>query len=123
MDRRRWNVLRRDSLLRPVVKIRSPHMCAATLHDLHRNLRAPEAVPGEIRGEATIVVGGDICTAGTHPSESLERLRALGERVLRLRENADRELTLGEEGLVPAEVIEESPAALTAEQACRWSNR
>jgi putative phosphoesterase len=91
-------------------------MRLATLYDLHGNLRALEAVLREIPDEATIVVGGDVCAGGTHPSETLERLRALRERVLWLRGNADRELTPGEEGLAPAEVIEATRAALTAEQ-------
>jgi hypothetical protein len=91
-------------------------MRVATLYDLHGNLRALEAVLREIPDETTIVVGGDICAGGTHPSETLERLRALGERVLWLRGNADRELMPGEKGLAPAEVIEETRAALTAEQ-------
>jgi putative phosphoesterase len=88
----------------------------ATLYDLHGNLRALEAVLEEIPSEATIVVGGDVCAGGSHPSETLERLRALGERVLWLRGNADRELTPGEKGIAPAEVIEATRAALTAEQ-------
>jgi putative phosphoesterase len=91
-------------------------MRVATLYDLHGNLRALEAVLREIPDETTIAVGGDICAGGTHPSETLERLRALGERVLWVRGNADRELTPGEKGLAPAEVIEETRAALTAEQ-------
>jgi putative phosphoesterase len=91
-------------------------MHVATLYDLHGNLRALEAVLQEIPDTATIVVGGDVCAGGTHPSETLERLRALGERVLWLRGNADRELTPGEKGLAPAEVIEATRAALTAEQ-------
>jgi putative phosphoesterase len=91
-------------------------MRVATLYDLHGNLRALEAVLEEIPDEATIVVGGDVCAGGTHPSETLERLRALGERVLWLRGNADRELTPGEKGLAPAAVIEATRAALTAEQ-------
>jgi putative phosphoesterase len=91
-------------------------MRVATLYDLHGNLPALEAVLREISDEATIGVGGDICAGGTHPSETLERLRALGERVLWLRGNADRELTPGEGGLAPAEVIEATRAALTAEQ-------
>ncbi|SRR6266540_1622412 len=62
IDRRRRNVLYCDSLLWPVVKIRSTQMRAATLRDLHGNLRALEAVLGVIPAEATIVVGGDICT-------------------------------------------------------------
>jgi putative phosphoesterase len=88
----------------------------ATLFDVHGNLRALEAVLREIPAEATIVVGGDICAGGAHPSETLERLRGLGERVRWLRGNADRELTPGEKGLAPAEVIEATRAALTAEQ-------
>jgi putative phosphoesterase len=88
----------------------------ATLYDLHGNLPALEAVLGEIPAEATIVVGGDVCAGGSHPAETLERLRALGERVLWLRGNADRELTPGEKGLAPEEVIETTRAALAAEQ-------
>lgn len=88
-------------------------MRVATLYDVHGNLRALDAVLREIPEEATIVVGGDICAGGTRPSETLERLRALGERVRWLRGNADRELTPGEKGLAPPEVIEETRAALT----------
>jgi putative phosphoesterase len=88
----------------------------ATLYDVHGNLRALEAVLGDIPADATIVVGGDVCAGGSHPAETLERLRALGERVLWLRGNADRELTPGEKGLAPEEVIEATRAALTAEQ-------
>jgi predicted phosphodiesterase len=91
-------------------------MRVATLYDLLGNLRALGAVLQETPDVATIVVGGDVCAGGTHPSETLERLRALGERVLWLRGNADRELTPGEEGLAPAEVIDAPRAALTAEQ-------
>jgi hypothetical protein len=81
-------------------------MHVATLYDLHGNLDALEAILHEIPNEATIVVGGDVCAGGRHPSETLERLRALGGRVLWLRGNADRELTPGEKGLAPADVIE-----------------
>jgi putative phosphoesterase len=91
-------------------------MRVATVYDLHGNLPALEAVLQEIPDEATIVVGGDVCAGGTHPSETLERLRALGERVRWLRGNADRELTPGEEGLAPREVIEATRAALAPEQ-------
>jgi putative phosphoesterase len=91
-------------------------MRVATLYDVHGNLRALEAVLREIPAEATIVVGGDVCAGGARPSETLERLRGLGERVRWLRGNADRELTPGEKGLAPAEVIEATRAALTAEQ-------
>ena len=88
----------------------------ATLYDLHGNFRALEAVLQKIPAAAAIVVGGDVCAGGTHPSETLERLRVLGKRVLWLRGNADRELTPGEKGLAPLEVIEATRAALTTEQ-------
>ena len=91
-------------------------MRVAALYDLHGNLRAVDAVLQEIPAEATIIVGGDVCAGGTQPSETLERLRTLGERVRWLRGNADRELTPGETGLAPAEVLEATRAALTDEQ-------
>jgi putative phosphoesterase len=88
----------------------------ATLYDVHGNLRALDAVLAEIPDEATIVVGGDVCAGGPQPSETLERLRGLGDRVQWLRGNADRELTRGEKGLAPAEVMEATRAQLTEEQ-------
>ncbi|MBX5475078.1 MAG: metallophosphoesterase family protein [Thermoleophilia bacterium] len=88
----------------------------ATLYDVHGNLRALEAVLAEIPDEATIVVGGDVAAGGDRPAETLERLRALGDRVLWVRGNADRELTPGEEGIVPPEVIEPTRARLSEEQ-------
>jgi putative phosphoesterase len=91
-------------------------MRIATLYDIHGNLRALEAVLNEVPDEATIVVGGDVCAGGTHPSETLGRLRALGERVRWVRGNSDRELTPGEHGLAPADVVEATRAALTEEQ-------
>jgi putative phosphoesterase len=91
-------------------------MSIATLYDIHGNLRALEAVLAEIPIDATIVVGGDVCTGGEQPSETLERLRALGERVVWVRGNADRELRRGERGLAPEEVIEATRSKLTQEQ-------
>jgi putative phosphoesterase len=88
----------------------------ATLYDIHGNLRALEAVLAEIPDGATIVVGGDVVAGGEQPGETLERLRALGDRVVWLRGNADRELTPGEHGLAPQEVIDATRARLTAEQ-------
>ena len=77
----------------------------AALYDIHGNLPALEAVLAEIPEDATIVVGGDICAGGEQPSEVLASLRALGERVLWVRGNADRELTQGEVGLAPPEFM------------------
>lgn len=91
-------------------------MPVATLYDVHGNLRALEAVLAEIPDDATIVVGGDVCAGGEQPSETLERLRALGDRVHWLRGNADRELHPGEEGIVPPDVIEPTRSQLSEEQ-------
>ena len=67
-------------------------MPVATLYDVHGNLPALEAVLAQIPDDATIVVGGDVVAGGAQPSETLERLRGLGDRVRWLRGNADREL-------------------------------
>ena len=91
-------------------------MPVAALYDIHGNLAALEAVLAEVPEDATIVVGGDLCAGGEQPSETLERLRALGDRVLWLRGNSDRELYPGEEGLAPPEVIEEARSKLSEEQ-------
>jgi putative phosphoesterase len=90
-------------------------MRIATLYDVHGNIRALEAVLQEIPDDATIVIGGDVAV-GPHPSETLERLRSLGDRALWVRGNADRELTPGEPGLAPPEAIEPVRAKLTDEQ-------
>jgi len=91
-------------------------MPVATLYDVHGNLRALEAVLAEIPGDATIVVGGDIVAGGEEPGETLETLRALGDRVVWIRGNADRELHPDEDGLAPPEFLDAARAALTAEQ-------
>jgi len=91
-------------------------MPVATLYDVHGNLRALDAVLAEIPDDATIVVGGDVVAGGEQPSETLERLRALGERVVWIRGNADRELYPGEEGLAPPGALDATRAALTEEQ-------
>jgi putative phosphoesterase len=90
-------------------------MRIATLYDVHGNIRALEAVLKEIPDDATIVVGGDVA-AGPYPSETLERLRSLGDRVVWLRGNADRELMPGEPGLAPPGALEPVRAQLTDEQ-------
>ena len=91
-------------------------MRIATLYDVHGNLPALEAVLAEIPADATIVVGGDVVVGGTHPSETLERLRGLGDRVVWIRGNVDRELKPGEPGLAPAGLLDATRAALTDEQ-------
>ena len=88
----------------------------ATLYDVHGNLRALEAVLQEIPDAATIVVGGDIVAGGEQPSETLERLRALGDRIVWIRGNADRELYPGEEGHASPEFLDPARTALTEEQ-------
>jgi putative phosphoesterase len=91
-------------------------MRIATLYDVHGNLPALEAVLAEIPADAKIVVGGDVVAGGTHPSETLERLRGLGDRVVWIRGNVDRELKPGEPGLAPAGLLDATRAALTDEQ-------
>jgi len=88
----------------------------ATLYDIHGNLPALDAVLAEIPEEATIVVGGDVVAGGEQPAETLERLRALGDRVLWLRGNADRELMPGEQGLAPPGALDATREKLSDEQ-------
>jgi putative phosphoesterase len=91
-------------------------VAVAALYDVHGNLAALEAVLAEVPHDATIVVGGDVCSGGEQPSETLERLRGLGDRVRWVRGNADRELYPGESGLVPDQFVEEARARLSEEE-------
>jgi putative phosphoesterase len=91
-------------------------MSVAALYDIHGNLPALEAVLSELPDDATIVVGGDICAGGEQPSETLARLRGLGDRVRWVRGNADRELYPGEGGLVPEPLVEETRSRLSEEE-------
>jgi putative phosphoesterase len=63
----------------------------AALYDIHGNLPALEAVLAEVEAVApdVVVIGGDV-VAGPLPSETLERLVALGDRVRWVMGNADR---------------------------------
>jgi putative phosphoesterase len=79
-------------------------MRVAALYDVHGNPPALGAVLAEVPDDAVIVIGGDVA-AGPYPAETVERLRALGDRVRWLRGNADRELDPSERGLAPPEVI------------------
>ena len=88
----------------------------AALYDIHGNLAALDAVLAEVPDDATIVVGGDICAGGEQPSETLARLRGLGDRVVWVRGNADRELHPGEEGLASPEFLEQARSQLTEEE-------
>jgi putative phosphoesterase len=88
----------------------------AALYDIHGNLAALEAVLAEVPDDATILVGGDICAGGEQPSETLTRLRGLGDRVAWLRGNADRELHPDEEGLAPPEFLEKARASLSEDE-------
>jgi putative phosphoesterase len=88
----------------------------AALYDIHGNLAALEAVLAEVPDDATILVGGDICAGGEQPSETLTRLRELGDSVAWLRGNADRELFPGEDGLAPAEFLDEARSKLSEEE-------
>jgi putative phosphoesterase len=63
----------------------------AALYDIHGVLPALDAVLAEVDHEQVdrIVLGGD-CIHGPQPVETLERLRALGDRALWVRGNTDR---------------------------------
>ena len=90
-------------------------MRVAALYDVHGNLAALEAVLAEVPEDAPILVGGDVAV-GPFPSETLERLRALGDRVRWIRGNGDRELTHGEVGLAPEQTIRWVRSRLSEEQ-------
>jgi putative phosphoesterase len=91
-------------------------VAVAALYDIHGNLPALEAVLAELPDDVTIVVGGDVVAGGDQPAETLARLRGLGDRVLWVRGNADRELHPGEGGLVPEPLVEETRARMSEEE-------
>jgi putative phosphoesterase len=66
--------------------------------------------------EGATIVGGDVAIGGSHPAETLERLRELGDRVRWVRGNGDRELTPGEPGLGPSDAIDRARTRLSQEQ-------
>ncbi|GCE07098.1 metallophosphoesterase family protein [Dictyobacter aurantiacus] len=70
-------------------------MKIAALYDIHGNLPALNAVLSELEEVRSdlIVVGGDI-VSGPMPSQTLERLVALGDRVRFIRGNGDREVVM-----------------------------
>ncbi len=69
-------------------------MRVAALYDIHGMLTPLEAVLDEVEDADVIVVGGDVAS-GPQPSEALELLRGLGDRVSWVRGNGDRELATG----------------------------
>ena len=77
-------------------------MRVAALYDIHGMLTPLEAVLDEVdvEGADVIVVGGDVAS-GPQPSETLELLRGLGDRVSWVRGNGDRELATGGTGNHP----------------------
>ena len=94
----------------------------AVLADIHGNLRALDAVLGELEKERPdfIVFGGDVAS-GPFPRQVLERLMALrqekGERVLFVCGNADREIVAAFDRMragrqIPDRSQEENPALL-----------
>jgi predicted phosphodiesterase len=92
----------------------------AVLSDIHGVLPALEAVLAEpaVVAAEWVVLTGDI-TAGPQPGEVLELLRALGERVLWVGGNADRELVeyrRGERDGIPDPIGSYAAAQLTDEQ-------
>jgi putative phosphoesterase len=76
----------------------------AALYDVHGNLPALEAVLGDVADADVILLGGDV-VAGPFPSETLERLRALGEQARWIRGNADRELADPSGALAPPPAV------------------
>ncbi|HEX8627992.1 MAG TPA: metallophosphoesterase family protein [Catenuloplanes sp.] len=84
-------------------------MRLAVLADLHGNLPALEAVLDDIDSYAVdqIVLLGDIA-GGPMPGQTLDRLADLGERVIWVHGNGERELVDGFDGAVPT-----GPAAQT----------
>jgi len=89
----------------------------AALYDVHGNLPALDAVLGE--ADADLIVAGGDMVAGPWPSETLERLRGLGDCVRFIRGNADRELfdpSPPREGGPPQEVLQWVRERLSEEQ-------
>ena len=95
-------------------------MTVALLSDVHGVLPVLEAVLAEpaVQAAELVVVTGDLA-AGPQPVEVLDALVALGDRVLLVRGNADRELVAharGEDAPVPDEVTPWAAAQLRPDQ-------
>jgi predicted phosphodiesterase len=88
-------------------------MRVGVLNDVHGNLPALQAVLADVEaaGVDRIVLGGDIAM-GPMPHETLVRILGLGDRVVALHGNADRELVGVFDGAAPdAGIPEELRAA------------
>jgi predicted phosphodiesterase len=95
----------------------------AVLSDIHGVLPALDAVLAEpaVRNAERIVLTGDIA-AGPQPTEVLDRLLGLGDRVVWVRGNADRELVQlarGEAGDVPDPIAPWAASQLDADHVDR----
>ena len=93
-------------------------MRVAALYDVHGNLPALEAVLAEAADADLVVAGGDT-VEGPFPAETIERLRAEGDRVRWLRGNVERELVEQpppQGGGLPPFELERVVAALSDEQ-------
>jgi putative phosphoesterase len=90
----------------------------AALYDVHGNVPALEAVLADAASADLIVAGGDF-VGGEDPGETIELLRSLGDRVMFIRGNAERELvepSPPRPGGPPPGTIEELRRKLTDEQ-------
>jgi predicted phosphodiesterase len=87
-------------------------MRIAVLADIHGNLPALDAVLRDVDGAGVdrIVVLGDIA-GGPMPAETLDRLAGLGDRVVWVHGNGERELLAGFDGVVPEGPAGETVAA------------
>lgn len=94
-------------------------MRVAVLADIHGNLPALEAVLEDVAaaGADAIVLNGDVAT-GPMPAETLDRLAGLGEQVIWVRGNADRELAIACDGQLSPDLPEagRAPTAYGAAQ-------
>src|SRR5262249_24335452 len=93
--------------------------CVAVLSDLHGVLPALDAVLAEpdVQDAERTVLTGDIA-AGPQPAEVLDRLLGLGDRVVWVRGNADRELVQlarGEGGDIPDPIAPWAARQLSAD--------